>query len=74
MINDLCNPMNNILLLRPISDNVAPNLPHPQILSDINDVNSATRPVFLNTGPGSSYDTILTWLMMGEASNPTCLN
>ncbi|QMU60654.1 MAG: hypothetical protein GKR92_02655 [Gammaproteobacteria bacterium] len=74
MINDLCNPMDNILLLRPTSDNVAPNLPHPQILSDINDVNSATRPVFLNTGPGSSYDAILTWLMIGEASNPTCLN
>ncbi|NNC68801.1 MAG: hypothetical protein HKN83_12285 [Gammaproteobacteria bacterium] len=74
MINNLCDPMNNDLLLRPISDNVAPNLPHPQILVDINDPLSATRPVFLDTGPGSSYDTILTWLMMGEASNPTCLN
>ena len=74
MINNLCDPMNNGLLLRPISDNVAPNLPHPQILVDINDPLGATRPVFLDTGPGSSYDTILTWLMMGEASNPTCLN
>ncbi len=74
MINNLCDPVNNDLLLRPISDNVAPNLPHPQILVDINDPLSATQPVFSNTGPNSSYDIILTWLMMGEASNPTCLN
>ncbi len=74
MINNLCDPMNNDLLLRPISDNVAPNLPHPQILMDINDPLSATQPVFSDTGPNSSYDIILTWLMMGEASNPTCLN
>ena len=74
MINNLCDPQNNDLLLRPISDNVAPNLPHPQILSDINDPNSATQPVFSDTGPGSSYDTILTWISMGAASNPTCLN
>ncbi len=74
MINNLCDPQNNDLLLRPISNNVAPNLPHPQILSDINDPNSATQPVFSDTGPGSSYDTILTWISMGAASNPTCLN
>ena len=72
MINNLCDPQNNDLLLRPISDNVAPNLPHAQILVDINDPLSATQPVFSDTGPGSSYDTILTWLMIGEASNPTC--
>ena len=74
MINNLCDPPNNGLLLRPISDNVAPNLPHAQILVDINDPNSATQPVFSDTGPGSSYDTILTWITMGAASNPTCLN
>lgn len=74
MINNLCDPQNNDLLLRPISDNVAPNLPHAQILVDINDPLSATQPVFSDTGPGSSYDTILTWITMGAASNPTCLN
>jgi cytochrome c553 len=73
MINNLCDPQNNDLLLRPISDNVAPNLPHAQILVDINDPLSATQPVFSDTGPGSSYDTILTWITMGAASNPTCL-
>ena len=74
MINNLCDPQNNDLLLRPISDNIAPNLPHAQILVDINDPLSATQPVFSDTGPGSSYDTILTWITMGAASNPTCLN
>ena len=74
MINNLCDPMNNDLLLRPASNNVPPNLPHPQILENINDPNSATLPVFSNTGPGSSYDTILTWITVGMASNPTCLN
>ncbi len=74
MINNLCDPQNNDLLLRPISNGVAPNLPHAQILVDINDPLSATQPVFSDTGPGSSYDTILTWLTMGAASNPTCLN
>jgi hypothetical protein len=74
MINNLCDPQNNDLLLRPISNNIAPNLPHPQILVDINDPNGATQPVFSDTGPGSSYDTILTWISMGAASNPTCLN
>ena len=74
MINNLCDPQNNGLILRPISDNVAPNLPHPQILVDINEPNGATQPVFSDTGPGSSYDTILTWITMGAASNPTCLN
>lgn len=72
MINNLCDPQNNNLLLRPISDNVAPNLPHPQVLLDINDPLSATQPVFSSTGPGSSYDTILSWITMGSASNPTC--
>ncbi len=75
MINDLCDPPNNDLLLRPKSDNVAPNLPHPQILVDPDDPdNTATQPVFSDTGPGSSYDTILTWISMGAARNPTCLN
>ncbi len=74
MINNLCDPQNNDLLLRPISDNVAPNLPHPQILVDPEDPLGATQPVFSDTGPGSSYDTILTWISMGAASNPTCLN
>ncbi|MFK7816193.1 MAG: hypothetical protein AB8B92_07640 [Gammaproteobacteria bacterium] len=74
MINNLCDPQNNDLLLRPISNGVAPNLPHAQILVDINDPLSATQPVFSDTGPGSSYDTILTWITMGAASNPTCLN
>ena len=74
MINNLCDPQNNLLLLRPISNNVAPNLPHPQILVDINDPMGATQPVFSDIGPGSSYDTILTWISMGAASNPTCLN
>ena len=74
MINNLCDPQNNLLLLYPISDNIAPNLPHPQILVDINDPLGATQPVFSDTGPGSSYDTILTWISMGAASNPTCLN
>ena len=72
MINNLCDPMNNDLLRRPASDNVAPNLAHAQILVDINDPLSATQPVFSDTGPGSSYDTILTWISMGAASNPTC--
>ena len=75
MINNLCDPPNNDLILRPKSDNVAPNLPHPQILVDPDDPNNtATQPVFSDTGPGSSYDTILTWISMGAASNPTCLN
>ncbi len=74
MINNLCDPQNNDLLLRPISNGVEPNLPHAQILVDINDPLSATQPVFSDTGPGSSYDTILTWITMGAASNPTCLN
>ncbi len=74
MINNLCVPAANDLLLRPTSDNVAPNLAHPQILVDPNDPLSATQPVFSDTGPGSSYDTILTWISMGAASNPTCLN
>jgi len=74
MINNLCDPQNNDLLLRPISNNVEPNLPHAQILVDINDPLSATQPVFSDTGPGSSYDTIFTWISMGAASNPTCLN
>lgn len=74
MINNLCDPQNNDLLLRPISDNVAPNLPHAQILVDVNEPLGATQPVFSDTGPGSSYDTILTWITMGAASNPTCLN
>lgn len=73
MINDLCDPQNNDLLLRPKSDNVTPNLPHPQKIIDPLDPNSATQPIFANTGPGSHYDTILTWISMGAASNPTCL-
>ena len=74
MINNLCDPPNNDLLLRPKSDNVPPNLPHPQMIVDPLDPNSATQPIFSDTGPGSSYDTILTWISMGAASNPTCLN
>ncbi len=74
MINNLCDPQNNDLLLRPISDNISPNLPHPQMIVDPLDPNSATQPIFSDIGPGSSYDTILTWISMGAASNPTCLN
>jgi len=74
MINDLCTPANNDLLLRPTSDGIAPNLTHPQLLVDATDPNSATQPVFSDTGPGSSYDTILSWISMAAASNSTCLN
>ena len=74
MINNLCDPKNNVLLLRPSSDNVAPNLPHPQILVDIKDPLSATQPVFSDDGLDPSYQAIFDWISMGAASNPTCLN
>ena len=76
MINNLCdpNPGNNDLLLRPSSDNVAPNLPHPQILVDINDPQGATQPVLSDAGQDPSYQAIFDWISMGAASNPTCLN
>jgi hypothetical protein len=73
MINDLCSPADNDLLLRPTSDNVAPNLTHPQVLVDPNDpLNTATQPVLIDTSPNSTYDVILNWISMGASSNPTC--
>ena len=73
MINDLCSPADNDLLLRPISDNVAPNLTHPQVLVDPADpLNTATQPVLIDTSPNSTYGVILNWISMGAANNPTC--
>ena len=73
MINDLCSPADNDLLLRPISDNVAPNLTHPQILVDpTNPLNMATQPVLIDTSPNSTYGVILNWISMGATNNPTC--
>ena len=72
MINDLCTPVNNDLLRRAISDNVAPNLPHPQILVNPNNPGGATRPVLIDTSPNSTYGVILNWISMGAANNPTC--
>ncbi len=74
MINNLCDPKNNVLLLRPSSDNIAPNLPHPQILVDINEPLGATQPVFSDDGLDPSYQAIFDWISIGAASNPTCLN
>lgn len=73
MINDLCTPANNDLLLRPISDNVAPNLPHPQLLVNPNNPGGATQPVLTDTSPNSTYGVILNWISMGAANNPTCI-
>lgn len=73
MINNLCDPPNNDLLLRPVSDGVAPNLPHPQILVNPNNPGGATRPVLVDTGPNSTYGVILNWISMGEQNNPTCI-
>lgn len=72
MINDLCTPVNNDLLRRAVSDNVAPNLPHPQILVDPNNPSGATQPVLIDTSPNSTYGVILNWISMGAANNPTC--
>ncbi|MDW3094867.1 MAG: hypothetical protein R8G33_04255 [Gammaproteobacteria bacterium] len=73
MINDLCTPANNDLLLRPISDNVAPNLPHPQVLVNPANPAGATQPVLVDTSPNSTYGVILNWISMGAANNPTCI-
>jgi hypothetical protein len=73
MINDLCTPANNDLLLRAISDNVAPNLPHPQVLVNPNNPAGATQPVLVSTSPNSTYGAILNWISMGAANNPTCI-
>ncbi|MEM8844800.1 MAG: hypothetical protein AAGB35_07120 [Pseudomonadota bacterium] len=73
MINDLCSPADSDLLLRPISDNVAPNLPHPQILVDPTDpLNTATQPVLIDTSPNSTYGAILNWITVAADNNPTC--
>ncbi len=72
MINDLCTPVNNDLLRRPISDNVAPNLAHPQVLVNPNNPGGATRPVLIDTSPNSTYGVILNWITVGAANNPTC--
>ena len=72
MINDLCTPANNDLLLRPISDGVAPNLPHPRILVDPSNPGGATQPVLTSTSPNSTYGVILNWISMGMLNNPTC--
>ena len=72
MINDLCTPANNDLLLRPISNGVAPNLPHPQILVNPNNPGGATQPVLTSTSPNSTYGVILNWISMGMQNNPTC--
>ena len=72
MINDLCTPVNNDLLRRAISDNIAPNLPHPQILVNPNNPGGATQPVLTSTSPNSTYGVILNWISMGAANNPTC--
>ena len=73
MINDLCTPVNNDLLLRAVSDNVAPNLAHPQILVNPNNPAGATQPVLVDTSPNSTYGVILNWISMGAANNPTCI-
>ena len=73
MINDLCTPANNDLLLRPVSDGVAPNLPHPQILVNPNNPGGATQPVLVDTSPNSTYGVILNWISMGATNNPTCI-
>lgn len=73
MINDLCTPANNDLLLRPASNGVAPNLPHPQILVNPNNPGGATRPVLIDTSPNSTYGVILNWISMGATNNPTCI-
>lgn len=72
MINDLCTPANNDLLRRPISDGVAPNLAHPQILVNPNNPSGPTQPVLDITSPNPTYDAILNWISMGAANNPTC--
>ncbi len=73
MINDLCTPVNNDLLRRPVSDNVAPNLAHPQVLVDPDNPAGATQPVLVDTSPNSTYGVILNWISMGAANNPTCI-
>ena len=66
MINNLCapNPGDNDLLLRPSSDNIAPNLPHPQILVDINEPQVPLSRYFQTTvkiPPIRQYLTGLAW-------------
>ena len=73
MINDLCTPANNDLLLRPRSNGVAPNLAHPQILVNPNNPGGATQPVLVSTSPNSTYGAILNWISMGATNNPTCI-
>lgn len=73
MINDLCTPANNDLLRRPVSDNIAPNLAHPQVLVDPDNPAGATQPVLVDTSPNSTYGVILNWISMGAANNPTCI-
>ncbi len=73
MINDLCTPANNDLLLRPTSNGISPNLAHPQVLVNPNNPGGATQPVLVSTSPNSTYGVILNWISMGATNNPTCI-